>query len=99
MSCSHRLAWGQVDPPPLSIALLALVRGVAGDHLAALRIASAMFVGRDSAEVAGEFASVRVVGIANHPLAMPYEQDMPIIIARGFRSDLATARPAGKHYE
>ena len=59
----------------------------------------AIFVGRDSAEVAEECDTVRVVGIAGHPLAMPYERDMPIVIARHFRPDLAAAWKQGKHYE
>jgi len=36
------LAWGYVDHPPLSLALLALVRGVLGDSLLALRLAPAL---------------------------------------------------------
>ena len=42
---------------------------------------------------------VRVVGIAGHPLAMPYERDMPIVIARHFHPDLAAAWKQGKHYQ
>jgi hypothetical protein len=59
----------------------------------------AIFVGRDSAEVARECDDVRVAGIAGHPLAMPYERDLPIVIARHFRPDLAAAWKQGKHYE
>ena len=59
----------------------------------------AIFVGRDSAEVARECDDVRVVGTAGHPLAMPYEQDLPIVIGRHFRPDLAVAWKQGKHYE
>ena len=58
----------------------------------------AIFVGRDSAEVASEFDQVRVVGVAGHPLAMPYERDLPITIARGFRPDFKTAWVRGKHW-
>jgi 4-amino-4-deoxy-L-arabinose transferase-like glycosyltransferase len=58
----------------------------------------AIFVGRDSAEVAEECDSVRVLGLAGHPLAMPYERDLPIVIARGFRPDLAAAWKEGKNY-
>lgn len=57
-----------------------------------------IFVGRDSAEVAEECDSVRVVGMAGHPLAMPYERDLPIVVARGFRPDLAAAWKQGKNY-
>jgi 4-amino-4-deoxy-L-arabinose transferase-like glycosyltransferase len=41
LACTHRLAWGYVDHPPLSIAILWLVRHIAGDSLIALRIAAA----------------------------------------------------------
>jgi len=40
--CSERLAWGYVDQPPLSIALLAAVRGVLGDSLGAIRLLPAV---------------------------------------------------------
>jgi len=59
----------------------------------------AIFVGRDSAEVAKECDTVRVEGTAGHPLAMPYERDLPIVVARHFRPDLAVAWKRGKHYE
>jgi hypothetical protein len=59
----------------------------------------AIFVGRDSAEVAEECDDVRVAGRAGHPLAMPYERNLPIVIARGFRPDLVAAWKQGKHYE
>jgi len=59
----------------------------------------AIFVGRDSAEVAEECDTVIVSGIAGHPLAMPYERDLSIVIARHFRPDLAAAWKQGKHYE
>jgi len=58
----------------------------------------AIFVGRDSAEVARECDQVHVAGVAGHPLAMPYERGLPIVVARGFRPDLATAWKQGKNY-
>jgi len=42
VACARRLAWGYVDQPPLSIAILALVRALAGESLAALRIVAAL---------------------------------------------------------
>jgi len=42
IACSKRLAWGYVDQPPLSIALLALNRALVGDSLLALRWLPAM---------------------------------------------------------
>ncbi len=41
LACSQRMAWGYVDQPPLSIAVLWLVRHVAGDSLMVLRLAAA----------------------------------------------------------
>lgn len=38
VACSERLAWGYVDHPPLSIAVLRAWRRVAGDSLVALRL-------------------------------------------------------------
>jgi len=58
-----------------------------------------IFVGRDSAKVAEECDDVHVAGVAGHPLAMPYERDVKIIVARHFRPDLAVAWKRGKHYE
>jgi 4-amino-4-deoxy-L-arabinose transferase-like glycosyltransferase len=40
--CARHPAWGYVDHPPLSIAVLALVRAVCGESLFAMRIASAL---------------------------------------------------------
>src|SRR5262249_52659067 len=40
--CARRLAWGYVDQPPLSIAILAGIRALAGESLVAIRIAAAL---------------------------------------------------------
>jgi 4-amino-4-deoxy-L-arabinose transferase-like glycosyltransferase len=45
IACAKRLAWGYVDHPPLSIAVLALVRGVAGDTMWAIRLPAALAAG------------------------------------------------------
>jgi 4-amino-4-deoxy-L-arabinose transferase-like glycosyltransferase len=42
LECANRLAWGYVDHPPLSLALLKLVRGALGDSLLALRLTPAL---------------------------------------------------------
>jgi len=42
IACSDHLAWGYVDHPPLSIALLALVRRLFGDSLHAIRFPAAL---------------------------------------------------------
>jgi len=43
MASTRHLAWGYVDHPPLSIALLTLVRTILGESLAAIRIVAALF--------------------------------------------------------
>lgn len=42
LACSHRLALGYVDHPPLSVWLLALVRTLIGDSLFAIRLVPAL---------------------------------------------------------
>jgi 4-amino-4-deoxy-L-arabinose transferase-like glycosyltransferase len=42
LDCADHMAWGYVDHPPLSVALLGLVRGVLGDSLLALRLTPAL---------------------------------------------------------
>lgn len=42
MVCSERLAWGYVDQPPFSLAVLAVVRGVLGSSLFAIRLLPAV---------------------------------------------------------
>lgn len=42
LACSRHLAWGYVDHPPLSIALLALVRVTLGESLVAIRLLPAL---------------------------------------------------------
>jgi hypothetical protein len=59
----------------------------------------ALLVRRDSVDARQEFDSVRVAGFAGHPLAMPYERDLPILVARGFHGDLTKAWAQGKHFE
>jgi len=44
MACSEHLAWGYVDHPPLSIALLALIRVILGDALWTLCLLPALAV-------------------------------------------------------
>jgi len=42
LDCARHLAWGYVDHPPLSVAVLWLVRATAGDSLVALRLLPAL---------------------------------------------------------
>ena len=45
LACASHLDWGYVDHPPLSIIVLAAVRGVLGDGLLALRLVPALLFG------------------------------------------------------
>jgi 4-amino-4-deoxy-L-arabinose transferase-like glycosyltransferase len=45
LACAKRLAWGYVDHPPLSIVVLALTRGLAGDAMWAIRLPAALAAG------------------------------------------------------
>src|SRR5438093_8432 len=42
LDCANHLAWGYVDHPPLSIAILALSRATLGESLVALRLLPAL---------------------------------------------------------
>ncbi len=55
IACSEHLAWGYVDQPPLSIFVLAIVRFLLGDSLAAIRIVPA-FAGAVTVFLAGLMA-------------------------------------------
>src|SRR5512146_3027560 len=44
VACARRLAWGYVDHPPLSIAILAAVRALLGDSATAIRVPAAIAV-------------------------------------------------------
>ena len=59
----------------------------------------AILLRRDSTGARSEFDDVRVAGIAGHSLAMPYEQDLPILNARGFHTELTAAWKQGKHFQ
>ena len=50
LACARRLAWGYVDHPPLSIGVLALTRGLAGDAMWAVRVPSALAVGATASD-------------------------------------------------
>src|SRR5438445_10818848 len=42
LACANHLDWGYVDHPPLSIVVLAAVRGLLGDSLLAVRLVPAL---------------------------------------------------------
>jgi hypothetical protein len=45
LACASHLDWGYVDHPPLSILVLAGVRGLLGDGLLAVRLVPALLLG------------------------------------------------------
>ena len=50
LECADRLAWGYVDHPPLSVAVLAGVRAVLGESLPALRSLPALLPNRGNTQ-------------------------------------------------
>ena len=79
VACARRLAWGYVDHPPLSIAVLALLRGVAGDTMVAVRLPAALAAGATAIVAAllarrlggGVYAqSLAAVAVCASPAAM-----------------------------
>ncbi|HET9325677.1 MAG TPA: glycosyltransferase family 39 protein [Candidatus Eisenbacteria bacterium] len=71
VACARRLTWGYVDHPPLSIAVLALVRGVAGESLFAIRLTAAVagaatvyFTARLAREMGGGAFAQALAGLA-----------------------------------
>jgi Dolichyl-phosphate-mannose-protein mannosyltransferase len=79
LACSRRLDWGYVDHPPLSIALLWVVRHVAGDSLIALRAAAAAAARRCGAGAFGETLAMTAAGLAPMLLALGSVYSMNVI--------------------
>jgi hypothetical protein len=55
LACADHLAWGYVDQPPLSIAVLAMVKAILGDSILAVRLVPAL-LGALLVLLAGELA-------------------------------------------
>jgi 4-amino-4-deoxy-L-arabinose transferase-like glycosyltransferase len=71
IACSKRLDWGFIDQPPLSIALLSLVRNLLGNSqvviriLPALSMAATVFVtGLIARRLGGSYKSMLIAGMA-----------------------------------
>jgi hypothetical protein len=68
LACARRLAWGYVDHPPLSIALLAAVRSLGGESLTAIRLVPAavgtLVIGLTAALAKELGGSTRAQGLA-----------------------------------
>jgi hypothetical protein len=82
LACSRRLAWGYVDQPPLSIAILWLVRHVAGTSLIALRVVAALTLAA-AILVTGSIARRLGGGALAAGLAMTTLAIAPIVLAIG----------------
>lgn len=80
VACSERLAWGYVDHPPLSVALLKIVRLVLGDSLWALRVVPAM-VGALFVFLAGELVLVLGGGAGAAAIACAAVLGAPVLWA------------------
>src|ERR1035437_10154136 len=81
LACTHHLAWGYVDQPPLSVACLWVVRMIAGDSLIALRVTAALAAAgsvwltgsiarRLGASPFGELLAMLAAGVAPELLAI-----------------------------
>jgi 4-amino-4-deoxy-L-arabinose transferase-like glycosyltransferase len=82
LACSHRLAWGYVDHPPLSIAILWIVRHVAGDSLMALRLAAAAAAAA-TIWITGSIAHRLGAGVYGEAVAMVAALVAPVLLAVG----------------
>jgi 4-amino-4-deoxy-L-arabinose transferase-like glycosyltransferase len=82
LACTRRMAWGYVDQPPLSIAILWVVRHLAGESLIVLRIAAALTAAA-SVWLTGRLAA-RLGGAAfAQALAMTAAAVAPVLLALG----------------
>jgi hypothetical protein len=79
VACSERLAWGYVDHPPFSVALLKVVRWVLGDSLWALRVVPA-FAGALLVWLAGETARALGGGVAAVAIACAAVLGAPVLL-------------------
>ena len=82
LACSHRLAWGYVDHPPLSIAILWIVRHLAGDSLMALRL-SAAAAAAATIWITGSIAHRLGAGVYGEAIAMTAALVAPVLLAVG----------------
>ena len=82
LACSHRLAWGYVDQPPLSVAVLWIARHVAGESLLTLRVMSAL-VAAATIWVTGRLARRLGASATGAALAMTAAAVAPELLAIG----------------
>ena len=82
MASTRHLAWGYVDHPPLSIALLTLVRVLFGESLAAIRIVAA-FLGAGTVFLTGRLARAAGGGAFAQTVACLCALLAPVYLAIG----------------
>lgn len=82
LACSRRLAWGYVDQPPLSVALLWVLRHIAGESLLTLRVAAAA-VAAATVWLTGRVAAKLGGGSYAQALAMTATAAAPLLLAIG----------------
>jgi hypothetical protein len=82
MASTRHLAWGYVDHPPLSIALLAFVRALFGESLAAIRIVAAL-LGAATVFFTGKLARAAGGGAFAQALACLCALFAPVYLAIG----------------
>ena len=82
LACSHRLAWGYVDHPPLSVAILWIVRHAAGDSLMTLRL-SAAAAAAATIWLTGSIAHRLGAGVYGEAVAMVAAVVAPQLLALG----------------
>lgn len=80
LASTDRLAWGFVDHPPLSIALLALVTGLLGESLPAVRLVPAL-AGAAAVLVVGLTARRLGAGVFGQAVAMVAMLAAPLYLA------------------
>jgi hypothetical protein len=84
IACSNRLAWGYVDQPPLSIAVLAVVRFMLGESLFAIRIVPAI-AGAITVFITGAMAREMGGGRFAQFLAALAVLTSPVVLGNGGR--------------
>ncbi len=82
LACSRRMAWGYVDQPPLSIAVLWVLRHVAGESLLTLRVAAAA-VAAATVWITGRVAARLGGGTFAQALSMTAVAVAPVLLAIG----------------
>ena len=80
LACTRRMAWGYVDQPPLSVALLWLIRHIAGDSLLVLRAAAAAIAAL-TVWTTGSIARRLGAGPFGEALAMTAVTVAPVLLA------------------